>query len=356
MVGDSVKNEENLKALIWSGIKESFYKSKNHANDDVKIPFSDPNVYSDFISTLASTITKNSIKRKHPGSGCVMVPGFNMIQYFEIDDKKLTVDNILKLAQEDYKNELIDILKQHYGSDKKFFVIKNNVKVYFNSLKLKRAEELVNELKLNTSNYQTQGTVTDISRHYIKTYLEKKQLSAKVYNDKSWFMPTDVVDILHEDGTLLKSYTLDSLDTYYNFTDGIFDTELTYDTKIKVDYKSGSYEISLNEDPKSKITLSRIKGTDGKISDIYKITFLSGTFDESGRRTIDSLPEEQKIRLLRSAVSVLPINSKIRLSSFTSSQVFGGQDIDDYLLFDTLGMTPDSEMYNVSYIDGNGNL
>ena len=140
------------------------------------------------------------------------------------------------------------------------------------------------------------------------------------------------------------------------FTDGIFDTELNYNTKIKVDYKSGSYEISLNEDPKSKITLSKIKEVDGKISDIYKITFLSGTFDESGRRTIDSLPEEQKVRLLRSAISVLPVNSKIRLSSFTSSQVFGGQDIDDYLFFGTLGMTQDSGTYDVSYVDGNGNL
>jgi hypothetical protein len=197
-------------------------------------------------------------------------------------------------------------------------------------------------LKLNTSIYNLQNDVTDINRHFIKTYLEKKQLSAKVYDDKSWFMPTDVVDVIDENGTLLKSYTLDSLDTYYNFTDGVFDTELTYDTKIKVNYTSNFYEIALNEDPNSKITLEKITRIDGTTDDTYKITFVSGTFDDQGRRTIDSLNEEQKVRLLRSAIEVLPVGSKIRLSSFTSTQVFGYHDINNYLLLDNLGMVRDN--------------
>jgi hypothetical protein len=65
-----------------------FNKYQNHENDSVKIPFSDPNIYSDFCSILASVINKSSIKRKHPGSGCVMAPGYNVITYFEIGDKK----------------------------------------------------------------------------------------------------------------------------------------------------------------------------------------------------------------------------------------------------------------------------
>jgi len=56
---------------------------------------------------LASTINKESIKRKHPGSGCVMVPGYNMIQYFEVDGNKLMTEDILKDARKDYKDDLI---------------------------------------------------------------------------------------------------------------------------------------------------------------------------------------------------------------------------------------------------------
>ena len=109
-----------------------------------------------------------------------------------------------------------------------------------------------------------------------------------------------------------------------------------------IDAQAHSYEIALNEDPNSKITLEKITRIDGTTDDTYKITFVSGTFDDQGRRTIDSLDEEQKVRLLRSAIEVLPVGSKIRLSSFTSTQVFGHHDINNYLLLDNLGMVRDN--------------
>ena len=90
-------------------------KNKNHTDDDVKLPFSDSNIYSEFISTLASSITKASIKRKHPGSGCVMVPGYNMITYFEIGDKKYSHRDILKKSREDIKQDLYKILRTTPG-------------------------------------------------------------------------------------------------------------------------------------------------------------------------------------------------------------------------------------------------
>jgi hypothetical protein len=99
----SIKDKENLTNIINEAVMKVFNKYKNHDNDDVKIPFSDPNMYSDFIATLASSITSSSIKRKHPGSGCVMVPGYNIITYFEIGNKKYSQKEILKLARLDLK-------------------------------------------------------------------------------------------------------------------------------------------------------------------------------------------------------------------------------------------------------------
>jgi len=46
--------------------------------DIFKIPLSDSNVYSQILPTLVSIINKKSIKRKFSGSGCVMIPGFNV--------------------------------------------------------------------------------------------------------------------------------------------------------------------------------------------------------------------------------------------------------------------------------------
>jgi len=95
MTSATIKDKESLQGIIMEAVNSVFYKSKNHTNDKAKIPFSDPNIYSDFIATLTSTINKEAIKRKHPGSGCVMVPAYNMIQYYEIGGNKYMFDDIL---------------------------------------------------------------------------------------------------------------------------------------------------------------------------------------------------------------------------------------------------------------------
>jgi hypothetical protein len=107
MTNESIKDKESLQHIIMQAVQNVFFNSKNHFSDQDKIPFSDANIYSQFIATLASTINKESIKRKHPGSGCVMVPGYNMIQYFEVDGHKLMTEDILKDARKDYKDDLI---------------------------------------------------------------------------------------------------------------------------------------------------------------------------------------------------------------------------------------------------------
>ena len=61
----SIKDRESLTGIISEAVLKVFNKNKNHTDDSVKLPFSDPNIYSEFISGLASAITKASIKRKH---------------------------------------------------------------------------------------------------------------------------------------------------------------------------------------------------------------------------------------------------------------------------------------------------
>ena len=58
--------------------------------DIFKIPLSDSNIYSQILPTLVSIINKKSIKRKFSGSGCVMIPGFNVEQYFKLNGTEYT--------------------------------------------------------------------------------------------------------------------------------------------------------------------------------------------------------------------------------------------------------------------------
>ena len=118
-MNSSIKDNENLTNIIQQAVLHVFNKYSNHEKDEVKLPFSDANIYSDFIATLASTINKNSIKRKHPGTGAVMAPAYNMQQYFEISTdngpRKLMASDVIRLAQEDYRRQLQDFLIQ-YGT------------------------------------------------------------------------------------------------------------------------------------------------------------------------------------------------------------------------------------------------
>ena len=73
--------------------------------DIFKIPLSDSNVYSQILPTLVSIINKKSIKRKFSGSGCVMIPGFNVAQYFRLNGTEYTFSDLVAEAIE-YKKSV----------------------------------------------------------------------------------------------------------------------------------------------------------------------------------------------------------------------------------------------------------
>jgi hypothetical protein len=94
-------------------VTDVFSKNRNHGDDDVKIPYSDPNIFTDFIANLASGINSTAIKRKHTGTGAVLVAAYNTAMYFEFDGKKVTTFDLLPAAMEDYKQEIIQSIMTH---------------------------------------------------------------------------------------------------------------------------------------------------------------------------------------------------------------------------------------------------
>lgn len=93
------ENRTDLAAPTIAEIKKKFNLSEDHSLDDFKIPFSDSNLYGQTISTFVSNINSKSIKRKYPGSGCVMVPGYNIIQTYKYNGKIKQFDDVLKEAR-----------------------------------------------------------------------------------------------------------------------------------------------------------------------------------------------------------------------------------------------------------------
>lgn len=253
MKSSSIKDRESLQHVIMQAVESVFYKSKNHQQDSSKIPFSDPNVYSDFIATLASTINKEAIKRKHPGSGCVMVPAYHMIQYFEFGGEKLMATDILKRAQEDYKQSLIALLQGH----KDYTPQTNSIGEFFiNGQSIKQLENQVQKLKIENPDRIDTQDITNYNHQLIQRYLNRKQQEVEIKPDKSWFMPSDNVNIIDSEG---KVYTveLNSMDDYYKFKDGISDIEIANNVSIKVDYKKGTYKIT---SPTAELNLTKVDG------------------------------------------------------------------------------------------------
>lgn len=98
----NIRNSDNkigLSQSIIDIIKEEFKRvQKSHVNDEFKIPFSDSNIQAISLSTFTSRLNNTAVKKKHPGSGMVMVPGFGTIQNFWLDGKCYSYDDIYRLA------------------------------------------------------------------------------------------------------------------------------------------------------------------------------------------------------------------------------------------------------------------
>lgn len=168
----SGKNQVGLSQAIINNIRDKFNLNTDHSLDEFKIPFSDPNIYSNILSTFVSNINKKSIKRQFPGLGTVMVPSFNISMIFDINGQTYQFEDILKEAQE----------------------------AGFVSTK--------SEITANNK---------DVVRQYLYS-LQKKETEKDVTD----FYPTDNVLVTFEDenGMLITEHiSLNGINDYYRFTD-----------------------------------------------------------------------------------------------------------------------------------------
>jgi hypothetical protein len=72
----SPKKNYDLCAVIVDSVKERFNLSSNDHIDDLKLPISDPNIFSQIMATFITKVN-TAIKRRSSGLGTIMVPGYN---------------------------------------------------------------------------------------------------------------------------------------------------------------------------------------------------------------------------------------------------------------------------------------
>lgn len=168
----------DLAAPVIAEIKRKFNLNEDHSFDEFKIPFSDPNLYSQTISSFVSSINKKSIKRKYPGSGCVMVPGYNIIQTYKYNGAIKQFDDVLKEAREVQYTE-------------KFF---------------------------RNFNPEVED-IQEYNKSLVQAYLSRIQRIEweKATPSIEEFMPTDIVDVLSDDGRYITTIDLNDIGTYYAF-------------------------------------------------------------------------------------------------------------------------------------------
>lgn len=163
-----------LAESIILSLRKEFNLSTNHAND-LKIPFSDPNMYSQILSTISSIINKKSVKREYPGNGMVMTPGYKICQLWDIDGQTLQFEDILKQIQ----------VVPNFGE-----------------------------------------SISDANRRSVKEYLNQKQQEIPILeiNKAQSFYPSDNVNIYYtiNNQDFVETIELDTMLKYQNFVN---DTE-----------------------------------------------------------------------------------------------------------------------------------
>lgn len=206
------RGQAGLANAIIDNIKERFNLNTDHALDEFKIPFSDPNIYSTILSTFVSVINKKSIKRQYPGLGTVMVPGYNISMIYDIDGKTYQYEDLIRMA-----------INAGFTSDLTDLSMKN--------------------------------------REIVQKFLQSKQNELPMYNSQEVFQPTDNVRISYNSdvsGTGVVEVSLDNINDYYLFKDDIVaflngkgivnPTNITYQKNITVPRNLAPVKISWEYD------------------------------------------------------------------------------------------------------------
>ena len=212
------RGQAGLADSIIYQIKKRFNLSNAHALDDLKIPFSDSNIYSSILSTYASIITNKSIREKYPGLGAVLSPGYNIMMVYDIDGKVYQYKDLVKVASSSYKKYKEEKVEGKEHLDDNYYAL------------IKAAED-----KAKSEGLQMATEVW--TQSIVKAFLQKKTDN---FNATKWkykvveipgrnpdwdlhtedFMPTDNVGMLTEDATGKQEWldvSLDNISDYYLF-------------------------------------------------------------------------------------------------------------------------------------------
>lgn len=226
-------------------ISKSFKIDKDGSSSELKVPFSDPSIYTQFISSITSVINSKSIKRKHPGSGYVMAPGYNVVQYYQIHDgkeyKRYMFDDVLALAKQDYRGKLINAItawnRINGAADAKYIEFNGQKRFKIERAKIGQLKKIIQQHNIDLTSItgadETETNLIQRALQYnqldtndthnfnvnlVKTYIATKQTSEQ-NRDSGWFMPTDNVLVTFGDGKTV-SINLDSMNDYYAFKSG----------------------------------------------------------------------------------------------------------------------------------------
>lgn len=188
-----IEGRTDLSQSIMSELKKKFNFTENHNTDKFFLPLSDSNIYQQAIIDFISQINKKSIKRKYPGSGCVMAPAYNTMMTYKYDGKIALFQDVYREAKKYYNDHPEEAI--HYDERSESFAEyqKRVVHSYLQS----KQEKLWKESLQN-------NLVTDFNNGRLASVLSK-------------YIPTDIVDVLDENGNLLCTISLDKIYDYYRF-------------------------------------------------------------------------------------------------------------------------------------------
>lgn len=83
-----------------TGLAQSFLvkakKALNDNNIEYEIPFSAPTINATFVADVVSAINKKGIRRKYSGVASILVPSYNMIQYYRHNGKVMMFEEFAK--------------------------------------------------------------------------------------------------------------------------------------------------------------------------------------------------------------------------------------------------------------------
>lgn len=168
----SIRDDGLGRAIIEKVNTEFRIRNNNHFNDAHKIPFSDPNIYSQVISSYVTRVNK-AVKRKYSGIGDVITPGYNVAQIYEINGIPYLFSDLYREA----------ISKGYVADD-------------------------------------TAISYRQKQQNIVNQYLDALQKEQPIYTTRDWVEPTQIVDVLDSEGNWIATYDLDNVNDYYEFYTG----------------------------------------------------------------------------------------------------------------------------------------